>query len=89
MKTMEPIGNPTKRLIAIGLLALAWANPDTGVSAADTLKNDWPRFRGPTGDGVSLAKGIPTTWSATGSFSLQFRQWSCRTVIYSLEEMRR
>lgn len=34
-------------------------------TAADPVKNDWPRFRGPTGDGVSLAKGIPTTWSAT------------------------
>jgi outer membrane protein assembly factor BamB len=36
-------------------------------TAADTAKNDWPRFRGPTGDGVSLAKGIPTTWSATNN----------------------
>jgi outer membrane protein assembly factor BamB len=34
-------------------------------TAADSAHTDWPRFRGPTGDGVSLAKGIPTTWSAT------------------------
>ena len=65
MKTMEPMENPTKRLIAIGLLALAWANPNTAVSAAaaDTAKNDWPRFRGPNGDGLSPTTGIPTTWS--------------------------
>lgn len=61
----------------------------TVVIAANAANNDWPRFRGPTGDEVSPVTGIPTTWSATGSFSLQFRQWSCRTVIYSLEEMRR
>ena len=24
---------------------------------------DWPQFRGPTGQGVSLAKGLPLTWS--------------------------
>ena len=25
---------------------------------------DWPRFLGPKGDGISEAKGLPTTWSA-------------------------
>jgi outer membrane protein assembly factor BamB len=25
----------------------------------------WPRFRGPTGDGVTFEKNLPTTWSAT------------------------
>lgn len=27
--------------------------------------NDWPGFRGPTGQGTSHAKGLPTTWSGT------------------------
>lgn len=27
--------------------------------------NDWPGFRGPTGQGTSPAKGLPTTWSGT------------------------
>jgi outer membrane protein assembly factor BamB len=26
---------------------------------------DWPRFRGPTGEGTSTAKNLPTKWSAT------------------------
>lgn len=26
---------------------------------------DWPQFRGPGGQGVSAAKGLPVTWSAT------------------------
>ncbi len=26
---------------------------------------DWPRFRGPAGDGVSTAAGLPLTWSPT------------------------
>jgi outer membrane protein assembly factor BamB len=29
------------------------------------LADDWPRFRGPTGDGVSAAAGLPLVWSAT------------------------
>ena len=52
-----------KPLIAVGLLALAWASANATVSAADAAGNDWPRFRGPTGDGQSPAKGLPTTWS--------------------------
>lgn len=44
-------------------LALILAASVSVATAADSAKNDWPRFRGPTGDGVSLAKGIPTTWS--------------------------
>lgn len=27
--------------------------------------NNWPQFRGPTGDGISLAKDLPLTWSPT------------------------
>jgi outer membrane protein assembly factor BamB len=26
---------------------------------------DWPRFRGPTGDGISRESGLPVTWSET------------------------
>ncbi|MGA2499050.1 MAG: PQQ-binding-like beta-propeller repeat protein [Tepidisphaeraceae bacterium] len=29
------------------------------------LAGDWPQFRGPTGDGVAQAKGLPLTWSPT------------------------
>ena len=27
--------------------------------------DDWPQFRGPTGDGISLATNVPLTWSPT------------------------
>lgn len=27
--------------------------------------NEWPQFRGPTGDGISPAINVPTTWSST------------------------
>src|SRR5947209_6655397 len=27
--------------------------------------DNWPQFRGPTGDGVSDATGLPVTWSET------------------------
>ncbi len=27
------------------------------------LAQEWPRFRGPNGSGVSLSKTIPTTWT--------------------------
>lgn len=40
-----------------GLLAAA-----TGSIAADA---DWPQLRGPTGRGISTAKGLPTKWSTT------------------------
>ena len=28
---------------------------------------DWPQFRGPTGQGMSNAKGMPVEWSATNN----------------------
>lgn len=30
-----------------------------------TTANDWPGFRGPTGQGTSTAKGLPTEWSGS------------------------
>lgn len=35
------------------------------VSAA--TEPDWPQFRGPRGDGISLAKDVPSTWSETNN----------------------
>ena len=35
-------------------------------AAATSLHaNDWPQFRGPTGDGIALATNLPLTWSPT------------------------
>ncbi len=32
-------------------------------SAISNAEENWPQFRGPTGDGVAFGKGYPTTWS--------------------------
>lgn len=38
----------------------------SGVSpAAEVSAEDWPQFRGPTGQGISDAHSVPTEWSAT------------------------
>jgi outer membrane protein assembly factor BamB len=34
------------------------------VSVLGTAAADWPRFRGPRGDGVSPERGLPVTWGA-------------------------
>lgn len=33
--------------------------------ALPAAAEDWPRFRGPTGQGISTETGVPTQWSAT------------------------
>ena len=35
------------------------------MSGSAKAAENWPQFRGPTGDGISDAKGLPTTWSPT------------------------
>ncbi len=34
------------------------------LTSTDLFAENWPRFRGPTGQGVSTETGLPTTWSA-------------------------
>ena len=43
--------------IWIGLVIFA------GVTASHA--DDWPQFRGPTGDGMGVATNLPLTWSPT------------------------
>jgi outer membrane protein assembly factor BamB len=49
--------------------------------AAET---EWPEFRGPTGQGISAAKDVPVTWSATGNVNWRVpvagRGWSSPAV---------
>ena len=33
-----------------------------GHTASDAISGDWPRFRGPNGDGTSSDAGVPTEW---------------------------
>jgi hypothetical protein len=35
----------------------------TMLSAAPTHAEDWPQFRGPTGQGHSTETGLPSEWS--------------------------
>jgi len=46
---------------------------------------DWPQFRGPTGDGQSTAKNVPTRWSSTENVawkvSVPGRGWSSPVLV--------
>src|SRR4051794_8716853 len=35
------------------------------VLATAALAEDWPQFRGPSGQGISMSKDVPIKWSAT------------------------
>ena len=50
--------DPMRRyILTVGLLA--------SVGVASLLAESWPQWRGPSRDGISTEKGLPTTWSAT------------------------
>ena len=38
-------------------------------AAAPLCAEDWPRFRGPTGQGISHETGVPSEWSATSNIA--------------------
>lgn len=46
---------------------------------------DWPQFRGPTGQGISEAKGLPLTWSETNNVkwktAIPGRAWSSPVIL--------
>ena len=48
------------------------------------LAEDWPEFRGPTGQGVSAERGLPLTWSETKNVrwkvSIPGRGWSSPAI---------
>jgi outer membrane protein assembly factor BamB len=48
-------------LAAVFMFALC----STACAADAWPADDWPQFRGPTGDGISLATNLPLTWSPT------------------------
>ena len=52
----------TRVWVLLSVLSMGLAH---GAQVAD--ESGWPRFRGPAGDGVTQAKGLPTKWSATNS----------------------
>ncbi|MBL9136494.1 MAG: PQQ-binding-like beta-propeller repeat protein [Verrucomicrobiales bacterium] len=54
---MNPHSLPPVPLAVSALMSLALT------LAAQSTPVDWPRFRGPGGQGISPGKGLPTTWS--------------------------
>lgn len=57
---MRPFGVRSLGLMLVGIVLILGARPLSGQEKS----NDWPQFRGPGGQGVSPAKGLPVTWSA-------------------------
>src|SRR5215510_13270428 len=50
-----------------------------------SANDNWPQWRGPTGNGVSDSKNLPTSWSAQSSESIAWKTelpaWSGSTPI--------
>jgi outer membrane protein assembly factor BamB len=52
--------------VALGISILGLAEGPSGFAVGPApFAEDWPQFRGPTGDGISLATNVPLTWSPT------------------------
>lgn len=55
------------------------------VATAGLRGEDWPQFRGPRGDGIAEAKGLPTAWSDSQNLAWQTeipgRGWSSPIVL--------
>jgi len=56
---------PRRPIAGILLVALVSAMMPPRLEASPRGDDDWPRFRGPGGDGISRDSGIPTEWSET------------------------
>ena len=53
------------RLLLTGLAA--------GVAVAPAVADNWPQWRGPTGDGLSTETGLPTEWGPDKNVAWKFR----------------
>ena len=69
-----------RKVIFLTTLALA-----VFTGAVSRAGDSWPQFRGPNGDGVSDAKGLPTTWSETEHVKwktpIHGRAWSSPVIL--------
>ncbi|GIW92397.1 MAG: serine/threonine protein kinase [Pirellulaceae bacterium] len=61
---MRQVLKTTAIIVTACLLCRHDANGQSS-RATRVATRDWPQFRGPGGQGVSDAKGVPVTWSAT------------------------
>src|SRR3954447_894972 len=68
VRETRPMNRPAFRLLtALTLVTAATALPAAPARAADgpAPGTVWPHFRGPTGQGIATATGLPATWSET------------------------
>lgn len=72
---MHPFVPCSRLLLALSLLVLSPLHAD----------ENWPQFRGPTGQGLSTATGLPVTWSETENVKwkvpLHGKAWSSPVVL--------
>jgi len=54
-----------RRLVAAAAFVAVCAAPGSGQGSGQQPAQDWPQFRGPTGQGQATATGIPLRWSET------------------------
>ena len=57
--TAEDTGKVRARLSALLICCIA----QCGAEVASTRADNWPRFRGPNGSGISELNGVPTEWT--------------------------
>jgi outer membrane protein assembly factor BamB len=67
------------------LAAVGWLTVAESVAAASAADGDWPQFRGPTGQGLSDATGLPLIWSESQNVAwktpLPGKGWSSPVVL--------
>jgi len=55
------------------------------ILCSPVLAEDWPEFRGPSGQGVSEERGLPLTWSETGNvkwkITIPGKGWSSPAIL--------
>lgn len=57
----------------IGSPKLETAAPVADAASAEELKRNWPRFRGPGGNGVSEATNVPTSWDPKSNAGIAWK----------------
>jgi hypothetical protein len=79
------IRNSSRPRIAAALLAAALSTALSAPPGAALAGDDWPAFRGPTGDGKTDAKGLPVRWDETTNIAwkvaIHDKGWSSPVIL--------